>query len=133
MSVEKNMTKYERLKQAMLKLAVKKKIKKLGYKIVAYDYITRNRIIDFVCLDEKNNQLVFIILIIKKTSDFVENVISMEKNYMKTNIVEEMEWFKKSHNLNEYEVRLDGIEGYVGTKTVKMKYHKNILNNRKVC
>lgn len=125
------MTKYERLKQAMLKLAVKKKIKRLGYKIVAYDYITRNRIIDFVCLDEKNNQLVFIILIIKKTSYFVENMMSMEKNYMNTNIVKEMEWFKKSHNLEGYEVRLDGIEGYVGTKTVKMKYYKNILNIRK--
>ncbi len=50
---------------------------------------------------------------------------------MNTNIVKEMEWFRKSHNLDEYEVRLDGIEGYVGTKTVKMKYYKNILNNRK--
>lgn len=122
--------KYERYKDAMLKLAIKKKIKRLGYNIVAYDYVTEERVIEFVCTDEKTKELIFINLVEKKTPDFDKREIGTKENYINSNIVREMEWFKKNHEFEEYKVRLDGIEGYVGTKKVKLKYFKNILEDK---
>lgn len=124
--------KYERYKEAMLKLAVKKKIKRLGYNIVGYDYVTEERVIEFICTDEKTKELIFINLVTKKTPDFYKREICTKEDYLNTNIVREMEWFKKNHEFMDYKIRLDGIEGYVGTKKVQLKYFKNILEDKEV-
>lgn len=120
------MTKYERKKLAIIKSAVEKKLSKQNYKIVCSEFLVNNYIIDYICIDSKTNELVFVMVFQKRNTDFLKEKKRKSNRVASFNVQNAIDWFKRSQHYEEYASRVDEIDIYVGTKSVRLRYYKNV-------